>query len=126
MEHEQDLAVVREVYDAFARADVPRIMALFAPTGTVVQSPQLPWGGTHTGHEGLGRFLTTLTGLVEPLRPVSLDVIRLVGRARSTLRAGVAAAPEASLLPLARALDHLEAAARLFALEASCDGESWR
>ena len=59
---EQDLALVAEVYDAFGRADVPRIMALFADDGTVSQSLELPWGGTHTGHEGLGRFLATLTG----------------------------------------------------------------
>ncbi|WP_369138296.1 nuclear transport factor 2 family protein [Modestobacter versicolor] len=90
---EQDLALVQEVYDAFARADVPRIMALFADDGTVSQSPELPWGGTHTGHSGLGHFLATLTGHLDS-HPVTERLIAdgaghvvQVGRTRGVVRA---------------------------------------
>ena len=89
---EQDLAVVREVYDAFARADVPRIMALFDESGTVVQSPALPWGGTHTGHEGLGSFLGTLTSHLdshpgtERLFADAAGHVVQVGRTRGVVR----------------------------------------
>lgn len=92
-QHELDLAVVREVYDAFARADVPRIMALFAPDGTVAQAPELPWGGTHTGHAGLAHFLATLTGLVastpetERLFADGSGHVVQVGRTRGVVRA---------------------------------------
>jgi len=63
-EEAPELAVVRSVYDAFARADVPAILALFGPEVTVYQSPSLPWGGTHEGHDGLLHFMTTLSRLI--------------------------------------------------------------
>ena len=91
--HEQDTAVVRAVYDAFDRGDLAAIMALVAPGVTVQQSPAVPWGGTYTGHEGLGRFLAALTGHLDS-RP---EIERLfadgdghvvqVGRTRGTVRA---------------------------------------
>ena len=90
---EQDLALVREVYDAFARADVPRIMALFAEDGTVVQSSALPWGGTHSGHAGLGHFLTTLVAHLdshpetERLIADGAGHVVQVGRTRGVVRA---------------------------------------
>ncbi len=90
---EQDLALVREVYDAFARADVARIMALFAEDGTVVQSPALPWGGTHAGHAGLGHFLTTLVAHLdshpetERLIADAAGHVVQVGRTRGVVRA---------------------------------------
>ncbi|MGY1743339.1 MULTISPECIES: nuclear transport factor 2 family protein [unclassified Blastococcus] len=90
---EQDLTLVREVYDAFGRGDVPRIMALFAEDGTVVQSPGLPWGGAHTGHAGLGHFLTTLVTHLdshpetERLFADGAGHVVQVGRTRGTVRA---------------------------------------
>ena len=63
--NEQDLALVRRVYEAFAGGDVATIMGSFAADGVVYQSPALPWGGTHRGHEGLGHFLTTLVTHLE-------------------------------------------------------------
>ncbi|MCZ2805548.1 nuclear transport factor 2 family protein [Modestobacter sp. VKM Ac-2983] len=90
---EQDLTLVREVYTAFERADVPRIMALFADDGTVTQSPELPWGGVHVGHEGLGHFLATLTGHLdshpetERLFADGSGHVVQVGRTRGVVRA---------------------------------------
>ena len=128
---EQDLAVVREVYDAFARADVPRIMALFDEGGTVVQSPALPWGGTHTGHEGLGTFLGTLTSHLdshpetERLFADAAGHVVQVGRTRGVVRATGAPfdVPEVHVFTLAggrvtRFEAYLDTAALLAALEA--------
>jgi ketosteroid isomerase-like protein len=56
-----EVAVVRAVYGAFASADVTAILELFSPDATVYQSPSLPWGGTHEGHDGLLHFLATLS-----------------------------------------------------------------
>jgi uncharacterized protein len=56
-----EIEVVEAVYDAFARKDVQHIMELFAPDCVVYQSPALPWGGTHEGHDGLVIFMITLS-----------------------------------------------------------------
>jgi ketosteroid isomerase-like protein len=90
---EQDTAVVRAVYEAFGRGDVAAIMALVAPDATVQQSPAVPWGGTYTGHAGLGEFLTALTGHLDS-RPETERLfadgdghVVQVGRTRGTVRA---------------------------------------
>jgi hypothetical protein len=69
--------------------------------------------------------LTGSVGLIEPTRPARLDASKLVGRARAALRGAATSAPAEHLLPIARALDHLDAAAALIRLEESCDGEPW-
>jgi len=60
-----DVAVVQRIYEAFARRDVPAILALFHQDCTIYQSSRLPWGGHYRGHEGLGEFLGKLTGAIE-------------------------------------------------------------
>lgn len=60
-----DVAVVRSVYDAFGRGDVPAIFRLFHEDAEVYQSSRLPWGGTYRGHEELGAFLAKLTSAIE-------------------------------------------------------------
>jgi ketosteroid isomerase-like protein len=62
---QDNLSVVRGVYDAFARGDVQAIFGLVHPEAEVYQSSRLPWGGEYRGHEGLGAFLTKLTETVE-------------------------------------------------------------
>ncbi len=90
---QQEEAVVRAVYAAFDRGDVEAITALVAPDVTVYQSAAVPWGGTYTGHAGLGRFLAALTGAVES-RPATERLVAdgdghvvQVGRTRGTVRA---------------------------------------
>lgn len=56
--------VVRRMYDAFARGDVETILGLAAPDVVVYQSPSVPWGGLHTGAEGLMQFLGSLTSTI--------------------------------------------------------------
>ncbi len=90
---EQDVAVVRDVYDAFAHGDVPRIFQRFAPDGVVQQSAALPWGGTFEGHDGLGRFLAALTRRLdstpetERIYGDGAGRVGQVGRTRGTVRA---------------------------------------
>ena len=136
---EQDLALVREVYDAFARADVPRIMALFAEDGSVVQSPALPWGGSHTGHAGLGHFLTTLTTHLqshpetERLFADGAGRVVQVGRTRGVVRATGTPfdVPEVHVFTLAggrvtRFEAYLDTPALLAALQAPATAEAAR
>ena len=60
-----DVAVVRSVYEAFGRGDVPAIFGHFHAEAEVYQSSRVPWGGRYAGHEELGVFLTKLTGVIE-------------------------------------------------------------
>ena len=60
-----NVTVVRRVYDAFERGDVPTIFALFDSGGEIYQSTRLPWGGRYEGHGGLADFLGNLTGTIE-------------------------------------------------------------
>jgi hypothetical protein len=92
-----DTAVVAEVYAAFGRGDLARIAELFADDGVITQSPALPWGGTHTGPQGLATFLGTLTEHLESA-PVTERLfadgagrVVQVGRTRGTVRASGAA-----------------------------------
>ena len=92
-----DTAVVAEVYAAFGRGDLARIAELFADDGVISQSPALPWGGTHTGPQGLVSFLGTLTSHVastpvtERLFADGAGRVVQVGRTRGTVRANGAA-----------------------------------
>jgi uncharacterized protein len=60
-----DVAVVRSLYEAFGRGDVPAILGLCHQDVEIYQSSRLPWGGEYGGHEGLGAFLTRLTEAIE-------------------------------------------------------------
>ncbi len=88
-----NVAVVKGVYDAFARGDVGSIFGLVHPEVEVYQSSRLPWGGRFEGHEGLGAFLTRLTGTVEsevePERLIDDEEGHVVqiGRTRGRVRA---------------------------------------
>ena len=58
------MAVVREIYAAFAARDVGAVFARFAPEVEIVQSRELPWGGTFRGHAEARQFFGRLTGAI--------------------------------------------------------------
>jgi uncharacterized protein len=51
-----NVALVRDLYDAFARRDIDAILAALAPDAVIEQTSLLPWGGRHRGAEGFGVF----------------------------------------------------------------------
>lgn len=57
--------VVRAVYAAFEQGDIPAVLELFDPEIEITQSSELPWGGTHRGHEGALGFFGTLTANIK-------------------------------------------------------------
>lgn len=61
---QDSVGVIKDLYEAFGRGDVPAIFGLFHPEAEVYQSARLPWGGEFGGHEELGLFLSKLTGAV--------------------------------------------------------------
>ena len=61
---EAKLALIRKLYDAMAARDLDTIVSLVDPDLTIVQTPELPWGGEHEGLEGLATFYGVLTETV--------------------------------------------------------------
>ncbi|MET8812493.1 nuclear transport factor 2 family protein [Streptomyces sp. NPDC004549] len=55
--------VVRRLYDALGRGDVPGVLAALHPEVTVDEPEQLPYGGVHRGREAfVGSVLSVMTG----------------------------------------------------------------
>jgi hypothetical protein len=57
----QILDIVRGIYDAYSRKDVPAIFAALALDAEFYQSELLPWGGTYRGPAEIGDFFGRLT-----------------------------------------------------------------
>lgn len=88
--------VVRRIYEALERRDVPAAIALFAPAIEIVQSEEVPWGGTYRGHEGMMQFFAKLiqhiTSAVEVERYIDAGAqVVAIGRTRGTVNATGAA-----------------------------------
>jgi ketosteroid isomerase-like protein len=63
--HEDNLATIQRVYDAFQTRDADLIRDLFAPDIAIWQTPELPWGGDYHGHDGAFTFLLKLVEHIE-------------------------------------------------------------
>jgi ketosteroid isomerase-like protein len=55
-----DAALLRAMYDAYARRDILDVFSCFSPDIVIRQSTHLPWGGTFRGLEEAREFYTTL------------------------------------------------------------------
>ncbi len=55
-----NVALVRGLYEAFARRDLDAIRAVLAPDVVVEQTSALPWGGRRVGVEGFEAFIGSL------------------------------------------------------------------
>jgi ketosteroid isomerase-like protein len=63
--HDDNVATVQRVYDAFHKRDANLIRELFAPDVAIWQTPELPWGGDYHGHDGAFTFLLKLVENIE-------------------------------------------------------------
>ena len=55
-----NVQVLREGYAAFARQDVPAVMAMFDENIEWSTPESLPFGGNYSGHAGVGEFFGAL------------------------------------------------------------------
>jgi ketosteroid isomerase-like protein len=62
---DQNVAMVKEGYAAFARGDMGAVLALLDPEIEVWQSETVPWGGTYRGLEEFQTFVTRLSEHVQ-------------------------------------------------------------
>lgn len=56
-----NVALIRSLYEAFRRRDLPAIAARIHPGIVVVQTELLPWGGRYEGLDGFRTFFGKLT-----------------------------------------------------------------
>ncbi len=60
-----NVEVVRRIYDALRRRDLPAALELVAPDLEIYQSSEVPWGGDYRGREGMQAFMHTLVAHVQ-------------------------------------------------------------
>jgi ketosteroid isomerase-like protein len=88
----ENIEIVRQIYEAFARQDLEGLLTLVDPDCVVTQDPSLPWGGRHEGHDGIIAFALALIEstdsavIVESLFETDGQVIEC-GRSKGTVRA---------------------------------------
>jgi uncharacterized protein len=90
---QRDLEKVADIYDAYGRRRFGELLQFMSPEVEVWQSPELPWGGTYVGLEGVRQFLTRLNEHLDSRVQIErlIDageqiaaVGRTVGKARKT------------------------------------------
>src|SRR6266850_582533 len=90
---ERDLEKIEELYNAQQNRDIRSILMLMSQDIEIIQSTELPWGGHYTSHDGVKKFLTTLSEHIDSQVQVErmIDagdkiavVGRTVGKARKT------------------------------------------
>jgi ketosteroid isomerase-like protein len=61
----EDVAFVKNAYDAFNRDDIQAVFGALDPAVQFYQSEEVPWGGRYQGHMEVGAFLQKLTSANE-------------------------------------------------------------
>lgn len=64
---EQNVEIVRAAYDAFARGDIPSVLAAFDPGVEFIPSDAFPHGGLCRGHEEMVAYFQTFATTYEQL-----------------------------------------------------------
>jgi len=92
MPRTSNVDVIRALYAAFARRDLPAVVAALSPDVRIDQSTELPWGGRYLGHAGMQEFTTKLVHHVASTVTVerfidSGDRVVAIGRTAGTANA---------------------------------------
>lgn len=87
-----NVEIVKQVYDSLRRRDMAGIMLLLAPDIELVQSAELPWGGTYRGHSEVQQFFGKLGGHITstPVFEGFIDAgdhVVAIGRTQGTVNA---------------------------------------
>ena len=81
------IETVRTIYGAFARGDVPAVMAYLATDIEWVTPPTLPWSkGRYRGHDGVGDYFSSFIGA---LGDPHIDVQEVVQQGDRVISLGV-------------------------------------
>jgi hypothetical protein len=63
-----NVQILRDAYNAFARQDVPSVMAAFHDDIEWDAPDSIPFGGSYHGHDGVGSFFSQMAEYWEELR----------------------------------------------------------
>ena len=91
-----DIEVIEAVYAAMTAVDLPRLFELIDEDCVITQDARLPWGGRHTGHDGLATFgLRLRESILSKVTPEAMfaadgDVIQFGRTVGTTVRTGSA------------------------------------
>lgn len=72
--YRKPMQTIQELYEAFARRDLPKVFSLLSSDIEIVQSEELPWGGLYRGHDGAREFFARLGSHINS----TLDIERLI------------------------------------------------
>jgi ketosteroid isomerase-like protein len=65
---QENVNVVRDSYEAFARGDFAAVLGAMDAAIEWVDQDSLPWGGSHRGHEEFGNHMQAFAGNFEEFR----------------------------------------------------------
>lgn len=85
-----NVEVVQRIYDAFERRDLGVVVDLITPDIEIVQSEEIPWGGTYRGQDEMwdffGKLLKNITSKVTVERFIDAgDDVVAIGWTRGTI-----------------------------------------
>jgi len=89
-----DVGVIEAVYAAMVAQDFARLFELVGEDCVITQDARLPWGGRHTGHDGLATFGLRLRESIqsnvttEAIFAADGDVIQFGRTVGTTVRCG--------------------------------------
>jgi uncharacterized protein len=89
---EDNKEIISDLYAAFARRDLAALFQWIDPQIEITQTPELPWGGTFQGQQGLmsfaGKLLESVDSQVEMEELVGAgDSVVAIGHTRGRVRA---------------------------------------
>jgi ketosteroid isomerase-like protein len=90
---QENIETVKALYAAFGRRDMGEIVKRVSPSLEIVQSSELPWGGTYRGVEGLQQFFGKLMAHLDnrglPIERYldAGDHVVAIGRTQGTVKA---------------------------------------
>jgi uncharacterized protein len=86
-----NVALLQELYDAFARRDVPTVLARLHPEVELQQTELVPRGGHYPGHAGAGEFFWRVVAAIDSAVSIERfidadDHVAAAGRTRGRTR----------------------------------------
>ncbi len=95
MSERPNVGVVRRIYESFKNRDLSGLFGSFAPDIVLYQSDEVPWGGTHKGHDGaresFGKLMKSINSTLVVERFIDAgDHVVAVGRTQGSVNATAA------------------------------------
>ena len=95
---EENLELVRRVFDAFGRGDSSAVLTYLSPEVVVRQTPPIPDARTYRGHEGFLQVISDWTEVFDELEMTVEELVdapgdRVVGRVHQQAHGAGSAAP---------------------------------